>query len=74
MMPLDCEINAKVNDFDWNDSITGEGVQLSFTIKVSGTLGITVPGTASDGPHFKFDMISDGVRFFPAATSTMVQT
>jgi len=74
MMPLGGEINAKVVDFDRNGSITGEGVQQSFTTEASGTLGITVPCTAPDGSHFKFDMLADGVQFFPAATSMMSQT
>jgi len=74
MMPLDGEINAKVVDFDRNGGITGEGVKQSFTTEASGTLGITVPGTAPEGSHFKFDMLADGVQFFPAATSIMSQT
>jgi len=49
-------------------------VQESFTTEVLGTLSITLHGTASDGLHFKFDMIADGVNFFPAATSIMSQT
>ena len=68
MMPLDGEINAKVVDLDRDGGITGEGVQQSFTTEASGTLGITVPGTAPDGSHFKFDMLADEVQFFPAAT------
>jgi len=36
--------------------------------------GITASGTASDSSHFKSDMIADGVQFFPAATSIMLQT
>jgi len=74
MMPLDGEINAKVVDLDQDGGITGEGVQQSITTETSGTLGITVPGTAPDGSHFKFDMLADGVQFFPAATSMMSQT
>jgi len=74
MMPLDGEINAKVVDFDRDGGITGEGVQQSFTTEASGTLGITVPGTAPDGSHFKFDMLADGVQFFPAAISILSQT
>jgi len=74
MMPLDAEINAKVVDLDRDCGITGEGVQQSFTTEASGTLGITVPGTAPDGSHFKFDILADGVQFFPAATSMMSQT
>jgi len=74
MMRLDAEINAKVVDLDRHGGITGEGVQQSFTTEASGTLGITVPGTAPDGSHFKFDMLADGVQFFPAATSMMSQT
>jgi len=74
MMPVDGEINAKVVDFDRAGGITGEGVQQSFTTEASGTLGITVPGTATDGSHFEFDMLADGVQFFPVATSMMSQT
>jgi len=74
MMPLDGEINAKVVDYDRDGGITGEGVQQSFITEGSGTLEITVPGTTSDGSHFKFDMLADGVQFFPAATSIMLQT
>ena len=73
-MPLDAEINAKVVDLDRDGGITGEGVQQSFTTEASDTLGITVPGTAPDRSHFKFDMLADGVQFFPAATSMMSQT
>jgi len=64
----------KVVDFDRDGGITGEGLQQSFTTEASGTLGITVPGTAPDGSHFKFDMFANGVQFFPAATSMMSQT
>jgi len=39
MMPLDDEVNTKVVDFDWNDNITGEGMQESFTTEASSTLG-----------------------------------
>jgi len=74
MMPLDEEINAKVVDFDRDGGITGEGVQQSFTTEASGTLRITVPGTEPDGSHFKFDMLADGVQFFPAATFMMSHT
>ena len=74
MMPLDGEINAKVVDYDRNGGITGEGVKQSFTTEASGTLGIKVPGTAPDGSHVKFDMLADGVQFFPAVTSIMSQT
>jgi len=74
MMPLDGEINANVADFDRNSGITGEDVQQPFTTEASGTLRITVPGTAPDGSHFKFDMFADGVQFLPAATSIMSQT
>jgi len=73
-MPLDAEINAKVVDLDRDGGITGEGVQQPYTTEASGTLGITLPGTAPDGSHFKFDMLADGVQFFPDATSMMSQT
>jgi len=74
MMPQDGEINAKVVDFVRDGGITGEGVQRSFTTEVSGTLRITVPGTAPEGSHFKFDMLANGVQFFQTATSMMSQT
>ena len=74
MIPLDGEINAKVVDFDRDGGITGEGVQQSFTTETSGTLRITVSGTAPDGSHFKFDMLADRVHIFPPATSIKSQT
>jgi len=74
MMPVDGEINAKVVDFDRDSGIAGEGVQQPFTSEASSTLGITVPGTAPDGSHLRFDLLADGVQFFPAATSIMLQT
>jgi len=74
MMPLDGEINAKVVDFDRDGGITGEGVQQSFSTEASGALGSTVPNTAPDWSHFKFDMLADGVQFFPATTSVMSET
>jgi len=74
MIPLDGEINAKVVDFDRDSGITGEGVQQSFTTETSGTLRITVSGTAPDGSHFKFDMLADEVQFFPTAISIISQT
>ena len=64
----------KVVDFDRDGGITGEGLQQSFTTEASGTLGITVPGTAPDGSHFKFDILADVVHFSPAATSMISQT
>jgi len=60
--------------YDRDGGTTGEGVQQSFTTEASGTFGTSVPGTAPDGSHFKFDMLADGVQFFPAATSIMLQT
>jgi len=71
MMSLDCETSAKVVDFDGDGGITSEGVQRLFTTQASGTLAITVPGIAPDGSHFKFNMLANGVQFFPAATSIM---
>jgi len=74
IMPVDGEINAKVVDFDRDGGIAGEGVHQPFTSEASSTLGITVPGTTPDGSHLRFDMLADGVQFFPAATSMMSQT
>jgi len=70
MMPLDCQITAKVVDFDRDGGIKGEGVQQSFTTEA----GIMVPGTTPDGSHFKFDMLADRVHIFPPATSIKSQT
>jgi len=53
MLPLDDEVRDKAIDFDRNGGITGEGVQQSFTADASGTLGISIPGTAPDGSLFQ---------------------
>ena len=71
MLPLDDEVRDKAIEFDRNGRITGEGVQQSFTTDASGTLGISIPGTAPDGSLFQFDMIAEGVQLATNLTQTL---